>query len=358
MMRELAMAEPTNDSLATLGWRGFFAAQIDPILEAELAPVRVTGVHRDTLLVAGLGADDRLPVPRADNEEAAATVGDWLLVDPSAHSVRRRLDRFGLFKRRAAGTDRRLQLIAANVDTLFIVTSANRDFNPARLERYLALALEGSANPVVIVTKADLNEEARDLAARAARLAPGLFAECLDARDPIAAEALGPWCATGQTVALVGSSGVGKSTLINTLTGAGQMVNAVREADQRGRHSTTARSMHRLTGGGWLIDTPGMRELKLVDATDSIDDVFAEITELATRCRFTDCEHNSEPGCAIRKALKSGALDVGRLERFRKLSAETRYNSESLAERRARFKSFGKLYKSVQKDKSARRRES
>lgn len=351
------MADDSEISLDDLGWRPFFAAQL-PADPAQL-PARVVGVHRGAVAVVAPGFEASLPPPRAASpdadEEDAITVGDWVLLDPSRERIASRLDRQGLFRRRAAGTGRRLQLIAANVDTLFVVTSANRDFNPARLERYLALAREGAANPVVVVTRADLNADAAALAAEAARLAPGLVAESLDARRPEAALQLAPWLAAGQTVALAGSSGVGKSTLINSLTGAGLAVGEIRAADQRGRHSTTARSMHRLAGGAWLIDTPGMRELGLVAADEAIDDVFAEIAALASQCRFTDCGHGTEPGCAVRQAIESGELDAERLKRFRKLAAESRRNSESLHERRARFRSQGRRYKAILQSKHPRR---
>jgi len=340
--------------LSDLGWRPEFSVQVSDDELASFEPCRVLGAQRSLLDVVGEDLAESITPPPQEGEDAI-TVGDWVLVEKAARRIGRRLDRLGLFRRRAAGTDRRVQLIAANVDTLFIVTSADRDFNVARLERYLALAREGNANPVVVVTKADTNEAASELAAEAARLAPGLVAETLDGRDPSAARALAPWCGTGQTVALVGSSGVGKSTLVNTLTGAGQSTRPVREDDQRGRHSTTARSMHRIAGGGWLLDTPGMRELGRVDAADALDDVFAEITALAAKCRFADCRHESEPGCAVLDAIAAGDVGADRLERFRKLVAENRYNTESLAERRARFKSLGKFYKSVVQHKSARR---
>jgi ribosome biogenesis GTPase len=344
-------------SLESLGWRPFFASQL--AIDSISIPARVVGVHRSAVVIVGEDFEASLPAPRSDkpgaDEQEALTIGDWVLVDPSHERIVGRLERFGLFKRRAAGSERRLQLIAANVDTLFVVTSANRDFNPARIERYLALAREGAATPVVVVTKADLNADAAMLAAEAARLAPGLVAECLDARSPEIVDQLAPWLASGQTVALAGSSGVGKSTLINSLTDAGIAVGEIRAADQRGRHSTTARSMHRLPGGAWLVDTPGMRELGLVDADEAIDDVFAEITQLALECRFGDCGHGSEPGCAVRLAVERGELDPARLARFSKLAAETRRNSESLHERRARLKSQGRFYKAVLQSKHSRR---
>ncbi len=337
-----------TESLQALGWRPAFQAQIDP--DSGLLPARVMAVQRGRVEAA-----HEKGVTSIELSSKAATlgitVGDWVLLDENSATIRDRLERSTLFQRRAAGTGAERQLIAANVDTLFIVTSANRDFNEARLERYLAIAQEAGAFPVIVVTKADTVDSTASFVATASRLAPGVLVEALDARDAEAVDVLRPWCETGQTVALLGSSGVGKSTLVNTLTGAHQDTFAVRDDDQRGRHTTTSRSMHRLPQGGWLIDTPGMRELQLVDVGDALDDVFAEVAALAKKCRFSNCEHETEPGCAVQAAISDGALDADRLRRYRKLLSEDRRNSETLAERRSRDKQFGKMVKSVMSDK-------
>jgi ribosome biogenesis GTPase / thiamine phosphate phosphatase len=344
----------STESLATLGWRTHFEVQIDETDSADAA--RVMGVHRNRIVVAGASGSLTVEM-RGRSAELELTVGDWVMVDMTSMRVTRRLDPFGVFQRRAAGSEAKVQRIAANVDTLFVVTSANRDFNVARLERYLAIAHDACAFPVIVITKADIASSTDEFLKLARAISPGIVVEALDARDITQVSALYPWCSAGQTVALLGSSGVGKSTLVNTLSGATQSTYAARADDQRGRHTTTQRSMHELPEGGWLIDTPGMRELQLVDVADSLNEVFADIAELAGNCRFQDCNHDTEPGCSVRDAIESDQLDEGRLRRFQKLQAENRRNSESVADRRSRDRLLGKLYKDVQAESRHRKKE-
>ncbi len=349
------MTETPND-LAAFGWSQHFQSQLSAEECATATALRVVAVHRDALEVVAPGITRRIapPVP-SDDETAQATVGDWLLVDGASPRPSRVLARKSLFKRRAAGTGRRIQLIAANVDTLLIVTSCNQDFNVARLERYLALAREAEVTPVVVLTKADLTDDAGAYVAAAARLMPGLPVETLDAREPREVSRLASWCGPGQTVALVGSSGVGKSTIVNTLVGrAAQATSGIREDDDKGRHTTSGRSLHRLATGGWLLDTPGMRELQLTDAEAGIEDVFAEVVALGRACRFADCRHEGEPGCAVQEAVAGGGLDPERLRRYRKLAAEEARNAEALHERRARERGFGRMVKEAARAKRSR----
>jgi ribosome biogenesis GTPase len=314
--------------LSALGWSAFFEDQLDRV-EESLARMRVATVHRARVTAESQSGPVKLNLPNRANT-ADYAVGDWVLVEPDTRIPVRRLERKTTLQRRTEG-GRAPQLIAANVDTLFIVTSCNDDLNIARLERYLALANESGTTPVIILTKADQVADTTHWRDRVSGLQRGLEVVTLDATSPDAVLALAPWCATGQTVALVGSSGVGKSSLLNTLSEKtpeeAQLTGSIREADAKGRHTTTSRSLHRIAGGGWVIDTPGIRTLHASDFSVGLDQVFAEIAELAPDCRFRDCTHDHEPGCAVQAAVGVGRLDPERLERWRKLGDENRTNT-------------------------------
>jgi ribosome biogenesis GTPase len=344
-------APPAPTALEKLGWGPVFARQIDADALTATPPVRVVAVHRSGLQVAGDGIDETIP-PGPE-----ATVGDWLLFDRARPRSSQVLERMSLIRRRAAGTGREVQLIAANIDTVFVVTSCNADFNVARLERYVALAFEAGIEPVIVLTKADLAEDTAPYVDAAQTVSERVPVVALDARGAEPTRALAKWCKPGRTVAFLGSSGVGKSTLTNALLGTQEIsTQGIREDDAKGRHTTTRRELHATPGGCLVLDTPGMRELQLTDAATGIADVFEDIEALSARCRFTDCRHDTEPGCAVQTAIEDGSLDPARLARWRKLQAEDAFNSASLAERREKDRAFGKLVRRAVKAKSDRER--
>ena len=321
-------SEPQSDRLTALGWTSFYVDQLSDD-EASLVPMRVATVHRSRM-TATTGRDSTRLVLGHNVRTTDFAVGDWVLVEPDTSLLVRRLDRHSLLQRRTEG-GRDHQLIAANVDTLFIVTSCNDDFNPARLERYLALSNEAGTTPVIVLTKADQTTELDRYKTEAAAIQRDLTVVTVNGKSPDAAKVLAPWCGAGQTVALIGSSGVGKSTLLNTLADKApdeaQATGGIRESDAKGRHTTTSRSLHSIEGGGWVIDTPGMRTLHVSDLSVGLDVLFAEIVEQADNCRFRNCTHAHEPGCAVQAAVARGEIDAARLDRWHKLQDENRSNT-------------------------------
>ncbi len=340
-----ARRKPT--ALEQLGWDPFFAQQIDAGALTATPPVRVVAVHRNGLQLAGDGIDETIP----SGSEVA--VGDWLLLDRARPRSSQVLERKSMIKRRAPGRDRQTQLIAANIDTVFVVTSCNQDFNVARLERYIAMAFETTIEPVIVLTKTDLVDDPAPYIEAAHAVSNRVPVVALNVHGDEPAKILANWCRPGKTVAFVGSSGVGKSTLTNILLGAPVIeTRGIRENDARGRHTTTRRELHFIPGGCLVLDTPGMRELQLTDAASGIAHVFEDIEALAVRCRFTDCQHDTEPGCCIQAAVADGRLDLTRFARWLKLQAEDAFNSASLSERREKDRAFGKLVRSAKNAKT------
>lgn len=332
----------TNITLAALGWTPDFMAQMDLTEIGTTFPARVTGVHRNRLeTLTADGIQDLIPA--SDLNTGNVAVGDWLLA--RGEVALRVLTRHTLLQRKSAGTTMTRQLIAANVDTALITSSCNHDFNPARLERYLILCASSGIEPVLVLTKADTCPDPETYVDQGRALQRGLCVVALNAHGPDVQIILHDWCRKGKTVVLLGSSGVGKTTLANALTGGDAAVQDIRANDAKGRHTTTARYLVAMTQGGWLIDTPGVRELQLTDVSDGIDVLFDDLTELAGTCRFTNCTHEREPGCAIQTAITAGDLDESRLIRWQKLLREDRHNSESIHAAHQRNRSFGKLHR-------------
>jgi ribosome biogenesis GTPase / thiamine phosphate phosphatase len=373
-------------ALQELGWCEFFAQQNTQHGDGEsnVVPARIAEENRERyrlfsehgeFLAEVSGKLRHATTSRAD----LPAVGDWVLAQlrlrenrATIHGVLRRK---GKFSRKIAGRKTEEQIVAANVDVVFLVSSLNREFNPRRIERYLTLAWDSGARPVVVLNKADLCESAeafRTAAETAATGAPVVLASATrgdglaELRALLRGRAEGQECCegpvlqqqSGLTAALLGSSGVGKSSLINALIGEQSAAlpggvplatQAVRKGDDRGRHTTTTRQLLLVPGGGVLIDTPGMRELQLWDAADGIGRTFGDIQELAARCKFRDCKHQSEPGCAVRAAVEAEALDAERVESFHKLEREEQFleAKQDAAIRSQRTKELRKMMKSV-----------
>jgi ribosome biogenesis GTPase / thiamine phosphate phosphatase len=304
-----------------LGWKPFFSQQIKRD-EGELCYyARIAQIHRSHCIVWSNKGIESFEIGVFSDPKNLA-VGDWMLIPDEGERPLRILDRETVLIRKAAGKRTHDQIIAANVDTLFIVTSCDQDFNVSRIERYLALANEAKINPVIVLTKIDLSIEIESFKQSSIVLQKNLRVECVNAKDNASLASLRTLCTEGHTIALVGSSGVGKSTLINSLTDADQETANVSVEDGKGQHTTTSRSLHLLNDGGILIDTPGIRELQLSDCETGIEDTFDDVSQFLGCCKFSNCQHQTEKGCAIKDALDSGELELRRWESYQKLQDE------------------------------------
>jgi len=320
-----------NPALSHLGWSHDLQAAWQAAALPNAAPYRIAMLHKSRAEVLGADGPSGLIFP-PDMTSADVAVGDWILAE--AGRICHTLPRHSLLHRRAAGTGVGLQLIAANVDTMLIVTACGLEFNAARVERYLVLAHASGIAPVIVLTKADVVDP-EPFTLQATAVAGGAPVLALNAKT--GAAALLPFISAGKTAVLMGSSGVGKSTLANGLLGAETLATGgVREKDERGRHTTTARHLFALPNGGWLIDTPGVREVQLADVDAGIDMLFADILELGEGCHFRDCTHKTEPKCAVQAAIARGEVDPARLERWRKLVAEGADNAAALTQSQTR----------------------
>jgi ribosome biogenesis GTPase / thiamine phosphate phosphatase len=337
--------------LEDLGWDPGRAQQFDEQAEAGQVPARVAVAHREEFVVLAAEGEARARLSgRLRHAGDDVAVGDWVAARlPGGEGrIGSVLPRRTALVRRAAGPRERPQVLAANVDVVFVVAGLDGDFNPRRVERTLVLVAESGARAVVLLNKADACAGVEERRREMEEAAPGVPVRVLSALHGEGVEALRSEIGPAVTVALIGSSGAGKSTLANRLLGAErQATGAVRADDSRGRHTTTRRELLVLPGGGVLVDTPGLRELQLWGSADSADQAFVDVDALARSCRFADCRHESEPGCAVSRAVQGGTLDPARLASYHKLQAELRHverrhDAEARSQEERRWRSIHK----------------
>lgn len=318
------------DELTRLGWDESFAEAAAEWVEQGFEPGRVAVEHRGayTVFTAAGSVEAALPGKmrfEAGDRGALPAVGDWVMLERTPGGgravVRAILPRRSHFSRKVAGETTEEQVLTANIDTVFLVSALNQDKNPRRIERYLALAWASGATPVIVLTKADLCDDVWEAIAEIGAVAPGVNVHAVSIITDEGFDELRSYFKGNRTVSLLGSSGVGKSTIVNRLSGADMKVQEIRE-DGKGRHTTSHREMTLLPEGGIIVDTPGMRELQMWEAGEGLDTAFADVTAYAAECRFNDCSHVSEPGCAVKTAIASGELSEERLDSFKKLERE------------------------------------
>lgn len=356
--------DTTDTDLESLGWNEHFRSAFAELETEGFAPARVMLQERELYSVCAAGGEFAAEVAGRFRHEAPGpadypAVGDWVaarLPDgegrAAIHAV---LPRRTKFSRQAAGERTAEQVVAANVDFVFLVSGLDGDFNPRRIERYLTAAWESGASPVVVLNKVDLCDDSEGKVMEVEDVAPGAPVHPVSALTGDGLDVVKSYLRPGRTIGFLGSSGVGKSTIINALLGREiQAVQTVREGDDRGRHTTTRRQLFLLEGGGLLLDTPGMRELQLWDGSEGAEVAFQDIADLAASCRFRDCRHEDEPGCAVLAAIEEGDLASERLESYHKLQREmrfheTRRDAAAQAEQNKRLRAMHRHYRKIQK---------
>lgn len=353
--------------LSDLGWDDYFHHAFEPFRGRSLAALRISRQDRDRYLALGEEGEVVCELAGKLRHEAAGTeelpaVGDWVAAasvpGEKKAVIHALLARKSVFSRKVAGELTDGQVVAANIDTAFIVTGLDLNFNLRRIERYLTLAWNGGAEPVVLLNKADLSSDPETRKIEVEQVSPGIAVHLLSASLGTGLDALDVYLGPGRTVAFLGSSGVGKSSIINALFGENKhKVNEVSDLGSRGRHTTTFRELLPLPQGGVVIDTPGMRELQVWGGEEGLGRAFDDIEELAGGCRFDDCTHENEPGCAVREAVRNGSLDPERLESYFKLKKEyaflaARQSMKPSALEKARWKSVSKAIKNLKKNES------
>ncbi len=341
-------------NLNDFGWNEYFRSEFEKYSQNGYVPCRVIQQHRNMYVVISEQGELQAEVSGKMRHQAGSrsnfpAVGDWVAAairpDEGKATIHALLPRQGCFSRKMAGQETEEQVLAANIDTVFLVSGLDGDFNPRRIERYLTLSWESGANPVIVLNKTDICENLEEKIGEVESIAFGIPVLPISAIAKSGLESIREYLQKGKTAAFLGSSGVGKSTIINSLLGYQRMfVQEVREDDSRGRHTTTSRELILLPEGGILVDTPGMREIQLWADEDGLRKTFDDIEEIAALCRFRDCSHSGEPDCAIQVALEEGSLDRKRWESYLKLQKELKYLAarQDVKERRRQERDWDK----------------